>query len=146
MFDIEFTADAPEPQEDGWVSLCGRITLGDYRERFLAPINFWQREDYERQWLEAARRILGESDRTGFFTTPYEFWWTMWRSGDRVYVHEEVITDERYAGPYDGSAPYHIIADRVTHTEEGQPVSEWEITLDDVRGFVERRQRPAVPA
>lgn len=62
----------------------------------------------------------------------------MWRG---VYVHEEIITAERYVSPRDGPVPHHIIADHVTSTEDGDPISEWEISVADVRAFVERRQR-----
>lgn len=147
MFNIEFIADAPEPQEEGWLGLWGRVTLGAHREQFLAPIGSWQRLDYERQWLEAARRLLGEADRTGFFTVPYQCWWTMWRDGTQVWVHEELITtEERDAGPYRRTVPYHIIEDRVTHTEDGQLISAWMISLDDVRAFVVRREQTSLPA
>ena len=136
MFHIEFIDHEPELQEDGWLGLWGRITLGEYEERFLAPVGYWSRADYERQWLEAARRLLRSADRTGFFTAPYRFWWTMWRDGERVFVHEELITPERYAGPYDGTPPYQIIEDRVTHNDEGEQISEWEISLQDIRAYL----------
>jgi hypothetical protein len=146
MFNIEFIADEPEAQEDGGVGLWGRTTLGEYQERFIAPLGFWSRADYERQWLEAARRLLGPADRTGFFTSAYQFWWTMWREGERVWVHEELITAERYAGPYDGPMPYHLIGDRVTVPEGERPVSEWVIGLDDIQAYVERREASRFPA
>ena len=130
---------------DDWVALWGRITLGDHVEGFAAPIDFWRREDYERQWLEAARRLLGGSDRTGFFTAVYWTWWTMWREGERVFVHEEIILEDRFAGPYDGTAPYHIIRDRTTHSEDGDEISTWEVALDDVRAYVKRREAAAFP-
>ena len=46
MFHIEFIDDEPELQEDGWLGLWGRITLGEYEERFLAPVGYWSRADY----------------------------------------------------------------------------------------------------
>ena len=139
MFDIAFSTDEPELQDEGWYGLWGRTTLGSHSERFLAPLGHWHRADYERQWIEAAQRLLETSDRTGFFTDAFRFWWTMWREGERVYVHEELL-GERLAGITDLSAvPYHLIEDRVTHTEVGEQVSEWELALSDLRAFVERR-------
>lgn len=141
MFDIAFIRDQPELDDEGQPILWGRVDLGDYSERFTAPLGLWQRADYERHWLDAARRLLGESDRTAFFTWAYGMWWTMWREGNRVFVHEELMVPERYSGPYDGVVPYHIIGDRVTDCEHEHPISEWEIALDDLRAFVERRAR-----
>ena len=140
MFDIAFIADEPVLEEEAWLSLCGRITLGDYSECFWAPLDPWRRADYERQWLDAAHRLLHEADRTGFFTQAYWMWWTMWREGSRVFVHEEFIPPERYGGPYDGSVPYHIIGPRGTHSDDGEMVSEWEISVDDIREFLGRRK------
>lgn len=57
MFDIEFLSDSPEQadeQQPDISVLRGRVTLGDFRETFLASLGEWTREGYERQWLEAA--------------------------------------------------------------------------------------------
>jgi hypothetical protein len=147
VFDIEFTRDEAELQEDGSYGLWGRITLGDYAEEFLVPIGPWLRRDYERQWIEAARRLLGATARAGFFTDAFRAWWTMWREGERVYVHEELLVGGRMAGVTDFSvAPYELITGHRTHTEDGQAISEWEIRAGDVRDFVERRAGSYVPA
>jgi hypothetical protein len=146
VFDIAFIGDTPELQEDDWHGLWARTTLGAYEERFLAPVDHFPRAAYERQWLEAAERLLGASDRTGFFTSFYQFWWAMWREGETVYVQQELIIPERYPGPTDGRAPYEIIEDRYTVSEDGYHISEWQIHLDDIRDFVARRRAPASPA
>jgi hypothetical protein len=140
VFDIDFTREEAELQEEGWYGLWGRITLADHTEDFLAPLGPWQRRDYERQWIEAARRLLGNGDRTAFFTDAFRFWWTMWREGERVYVHEEFLVGGRLTGVTDfTTTPYALIQDRATHTEDGQRISEWEISTGEVREFVERR-------
>ena len=145
MFDIAFTSDTPEPQDDdgvGWDRLRGRTTLGAYAEEFLAPLGLWQRAEYERQWIEAARRVLGPAARAAFFTTAFQFWWAMWREDEIIYMHEEFLTPERLARVTDyGAAPYHLLEDRRTHSEDGAPISEWQISVADVRAFVERRAR-----
>jgi hypothetical protein len=145
LFDIAFITDIPERQEVngvGWEALRGRITLGDYTEEFIAPQGHWNRAAYELQWLEAASRVLGPAGRAGFFTSAFRFWWAMWREGEVVFVHEEFLTPERLAGVADGSvAPYHLIEDRRTHSEAGMPISEWQISVADIRAFVERRSR-----
>jgi hypothetical protein len=145
MFEIAFIDDVPEYRDDGWRGLWGGVTFGAFQERFVAPVERWTRVDYERQWLEAARRLLGEADRTGFVTAPYRFWWTAWREGERVFIHQEFFVPGRYAEPYDGRTPYEIIGARRTQSEDGR-VSEWEVTLGDIRDFVARREAPPVPA
>jgi CdiI N-terminal domain len=98
MFDIAFTSDAPEQQPDGWVGLWGRTQLGACAEDFLAPLGPWQRADYERQWIEAARRLLGPASRAAFFTASFRFWWVLWREGEEVIAHEELLLPERLEG------------------------------------------------
>jgi hypothetical protein len=140
VFDIRFTTSEPEVQEDGWLGLWGETVLRDYRERFLAPLGPWSRGDYERQWIEAAGRLLGSEARAGFFTTAFQFWWVMWREGERIFVQEEFLTPERLEGLTDpGRAPYHLIAERVTESEDGEEVSQWEIGASEVQAFLSRR-------
>lgn len=146
MFDIRFTTVAPEPQEDGWDGLWGETVLGDYRERFLAPLGPWRREDYERQWIEAAGLLLGANARAGFFTVAFQFWWEMWREGERVFVHEALLTADRLEGVTDGTrAPYQVIGKRLTETEDGEQISEWELSAAEVRDFLARRGSGHIP-
>ncbi len=84
-------------------------------------------------------------DRTAFVTVPFQFWWTMWREAEDVVVHEELLTAERYSGPYDGGVPYRLIAERPSESEDGDQVSEWRVSIADIRDFVERRVSQYVP-
>jgi len=152
MFDIAFTTDIPERQEDtdelgadaSYDALWCRTTLGDDWESFLAPLGHpWARADYERHWLEAARRLVDGAERTAFFTQAFWMWWAMWREGEDVYVHEQILPAERYAalgpGPLDLTrAPYALLGPRETHTKEGQAISEWRSRMGDIPAFVAR--------
>lgn len=148
MFDLEFISDEPEPQDEGadaWLALRGRATLGDYKEEFLAPIGYWTRGDYERQWIAAARRLLTGADRTGFFTQALRFWWVIWREGGDVFVHEQILVEDASFGPLDPADPYRQIGERYTVSEDGEQVSEWRLEIADIEGFVERRAAQYVP-
>jgi hypothetical protein len=149
MFDIEFVSDSPEPADDELpdaMVLRGRTTIGDLTETFLAPLGFWSREDYEQQWIEAARRLLQGADRTGFFTEAMWRWWTMWVAGDEVVVHEQILVPEALIEPLDPTDPYRQIGERETHSEDGEPISEWRLALSDIQEFVERRASQYRPA
>ena len=142
MFDIEFIADEPEHVDEGehaWVALRGRTTLGDYQEEFLAPLGTWSRAEYQRQWIEAARRLLVGADRTGFFTSAWQFWWVMWRDGQAVYVHEQLMVEDTLIAPFDPADPYRQIGERYTISEDGDAVSEWRLEFADIEAFVARR-------
>jgi hypothetical protein len=139
VFDIRFLDAPPEPREEGGLGLWGEITLGEYREPFLAPLALWSREQYERQWREAAERLLRGADRTAFFSAAWQFWWTMARDGEDVLVQEEIITGERVemlgVTPEPGYAPYELLEPIRLQTEDGEDISTWRVTLADVASF-----------
>jgi hypothetical protein len=89
--------------------------------------------------MEAARRLLEGRDRTGFFTEAMWRWWTMWLEGPAVIVHEQILVPEALIEPLDPTDPYRQIGERQTHSEDGHPISEWRLTVSDIREFVERR-------
>jgi len=148
-FDIRFIGDRPESLaeflgEGAW-GLRGRITLGDYAEEFVALLRTWSREDYERQWMEAARRLLEGADRTAFFTSAYEFRWTLWRVGERVYAQEHFLAVEGFPEPFDPDDLYTHIQDRRTRTDDGTAISEWTLDLAGIAAFVARARHPPAP-
>jgi hypothetical protein len=145
-FDIRFISDHAESLEEflgkGARGLRGRITLGDYAEEFLALQGTWHRADYERHWLQAAQRLLQGADRTAFFTSAFEFRWTLWRVRDRVYAQEHFLAAPGFPEPFDASDLYTHIQDRRTRTEDGTSISEWTLDLASVAAFVARAEAP----
>ena len=143
MFDIAFVGTEPELQDEGWYGLWGQLTIGDYRESFLASLSLWSRADYERQWVEAATRLVRGKERSAFFTSAFQFWWTMWSDGVTVRVHEELFTGERLeplgSSPNTSVTPYHLIDSYQSMTEDGEPISEWQLALDDIHAYLARR-------
>ena len=146
MFDISFLGTEPELQEEGWYGLTGRVSIGEYRESFLASLEVWSREQYEAQWLEAAARLVAGEERSAFFTSAFQSWWAMWRQGALVHVHEELIVPQRFAtlGPTPDltRAPYQLLGPYAAVGQDGEPISEWQFSLDDVREYLRRRSRP----
>jgi hypothetical protein len=149
VFDIEFIGNEPEhldEGEDAWVALRGRTTLGDYQEEFLASLGHWSPADYQRQWIEAARRLLGGADRTGFFTSAFQFWWVMWRDGEMVYAREQLLVEDTLIAPFDATDLYRQIGRRASVSEDGNQISEWRLRVADIEAFVTRRAGTYVPA
>ena len=142
MFDIRFTSAAPEPLEEGGAGLWGELILGDEREGFLAPLVLWQRADYERQWAEAAARLLGGAATSAFVTVAWHSWWPMWRMGDHVRVQEHLLLDEFLAplGPTPDvqHTPYELIEPHPTDLSDGHRVSTWIVSLADIATFAAR--------
>ena len=130
MFDIAFLDAEPEVQEEGWLALRGRIVFGDFEEEFLAPLDPWSRPQYERQWIEAARRIVsGEFGSTAFVSSAFQFIWTMWLAGEEVLVQEKLLMKDTLIAPFDPSDPYRQIGAHQSESEDGMRISEWRITV-----------------
>src|SRR5262249_26362363 len=136
VFDIAFAVGEPELQDEGWYGLWGSVTLGDYRESFLASLSLWSPRDYEQQWLDAATRLIRGEERSAFFTSAFQFWWVMWRDVEAVRVHEEVLTPERLEelgpSPDTSQAPYQLIRPYRSVTEEGEAIAEWHLSVADI--------------
>lgn len=114
--------------------------MGDESEQFLASLEHWTREDYERQWQEAAQRLLDGEERTAFFTSAFGFWYAMWQDTGEIRVHHELLLAERLETlpqPIDLTrTPYDLIEEYSRTTEDGEAISEWRLTLPDIAQFV----------
>jgi hypothetical protein len=145
VFDIAFIPGEPpyEDEEEGWSGLWGRTVLGDFTERFVAPTARWSREDYERQWIDAAERLLRGEPSSAFTVEAGWIWWTAWREDGEVIVQQRYLVTDEMAPARTAEAsrmPYELVGQRGGATEEGLSVSEWRVSLDDVRDFVARRR------
>ena len=139
MFDISFVADQPEHMEGGHQVLLGRTVLGGFSEEFLASLEVWSPSDYEAHWLDAATRLMRGEQRTGFWTSAFQFWWIMWRDGDLIYVREQILVGEGLSASFDPKDPYSHIGPRQTDHAVGETPSEWLLRIDDVAAFIARR-------
>lgn len=149
MFDIAFIPGEPpfegkdEDEEEEWTGLWGRTVMGDFSERFIAPIGFWQRDDYERQWIDGAERLLRGESPSAFVVEAGRIWWTAWREGADVFVHQRFLVLDEMAPAWTAmpaDLPYALIGPRHTHSDEGTTISQWRVSVDDMRDFVARRR------
>jgi len=146
MFDIAFIDDEPPYlDEEGWTGLGANIKLGDFSERFVAPIGLWQRVDYERQWIDGARRLIEGKRESAFVAEAGRLWWTAWRVGQQVLVQQRLLVDDSMARAWAADLqdlPYNLVGQRDTVSNDGEPLSEWKVTLPDLRAFVSRQPSP----
>lgn len=143
MFDIAFIPGEPPFEDEEGTGRWGCTVMGGFSERFVAPDGWWRPADYERQWIEGAERLLRGESPSAFVVEAGRIWWIAWREGADVFVHQRYLVEAsmapaRTALPAD--LPYHLIGPRSTHTAEGTRISEWRVSLDDVRDFVARRR------
>lgn len=141
MFAIELIGN---PQiECGELAARGRITLGEFSEEFVAPLVFWTEKDYRRQWHEAAARILNGCARSCFVAAMREspldgviFLWPAYKDGEAVYIQNELLLPELVRGSFDPLNPYAQVDERRTMTDEGEQISEWQVSVGDIARFL----------
>ncbi len=143
MFDIKFTSNLPR-KVYGEEVLDAEIVIGSFSEQFTIPIGFWTKKDYINQWCAAAESLLNEpfEASTALLTSMYEpqsvnflFSWILYKTDKTIYVQNSILN-------LDGAQKFELenlnsyIPDRETETDEGQKISEWEISQDDLKGFI----------
>lgn len=151
MFDLYF-AEGPAVNDEGWWHAVGTIVLGDDRDGFEISLEWWGRAAYEQQWLGAAKRLASGADRVMFLVSyngpdaAFHFGWPAWRAGDRVHVQNMLVLTEQLPAPFNPDEADRSVGVRETMSEDGERISEWDVSLADVRAFVDRRSAPLFPA
>lgn len=127
----------------------GEITIGNHKEGFMIPVDYWQIEDYENQWKEGLERIKNHD--TSCFVTRignpkeglYAMFWPLYKVGNMVYVREHLLIDEILDIliednelpvelkniEFNNQTCYQFITPRTNEISE-HPASEWSVNLD----------------
>lgn len=120
----------------------GTIQIGDFSERFEADLSYWTVNQYKASWCKAAALLVAGNDKAAFITSitdpvtaNFIFWWIAYRSRARIYLQQQVLFMQELHQPFDPHTPSLYIAPRSKVDEEGNKISEWEISMDDIRGF-----------
>ena len=131
-----------ERDDDG--ERAGRIVIGDFEEGFLAPTEYWDADDYRRQWLEAARRFAEGADRSCFVTQAEDDfleWWKVYRVDAKAVFRNQHIHFDEIAGGFDYERLYEIIPDHAVLGEDGLAVSERVLDAAALERFVRTHGR-----
>jgi contact-dependent growth inhibition (CDI) system CdiI-like immunity protein len=145
-----------DPEEKGRVGL---LLLGDHKERFVVHMDIWSKGDYVFQWKRALKRVLS-GDQSALITdmhTPttsnHLVWWPMWKFGDAVVFHNQLLffkkheilwcrSPERRKGHSVGPSPvdvdtlYKFVGQRESQSPDGRPLSEWRVPVREIRDFL----------
>jgi len=120
----------------------GLIVLGDWREDFLASLYQWSKEDYERQWRFAIRSFLEGEKKSALITeflppevASHLVWWPMYLVGETVFVQNHLLVYDQLSLPFSLESVFSCVPERRTVSEEGQKISEWAVSLSDIRTF-----------
>lgn len=120
----------------------GQITLGTFVEEFDSILSVWDLERYERQWTEGIQRLLDDGSKSCLITSlwgdsnGYGFnWWPLYRVGDQVVAQNALIWDpaiQLLYSNFDPNDPYRFIPEHRSVTEEGQQISEWYVSFNEI--------------
>ena len=138
---FELTIGTEIFEEDGSRFYVGRIRLGEFAEDFRASAALWLPDCYQAQWRAAAKALTSGAVREAFVTSfanpdaSYNVVWPAWRVGATVYVQNRLVFRDQLEGPFNPNAAAEVVGDRELFSEDGSPLSEWAITVDDLAVF-----------
>jgi hypothetical protein len=140
MFELVFL-DEPVPgyslgtdQQAGYA----QITIQEFREKLIIPLDHWSREDYRRQWLDGASRVVMQGANTSaLFTEMYDFslshyapvCWQLYKEGDTVYVQNRWLPRKTLPRNFDPFNWYDNLPPQKISTPEGDQISVWKTTI-----------------
>ena len=132
-----------EPAPEGESVRSGLITIGSYRERFIAPIHYWDESQYRRHWQTALTGIVAGSSKSALITSMYEpasanfiFWWPMYRLDDTVYFQNQILFLGELETPFDPNDPFRFVRERTIVNSDGEQISEWSAPITDLESFL----------
>lgn len=121
----------------------GVIQLGSHQEVFHAVLGFWSAEEYRASWIAALRRLVSGAEVSCLLTSvsnpeEAEFFtaWPLYRSGDDVYVQNQLIFVDELGHDFDPDAPWESVGPHASVDEDGNRISEWRLDRADIEGFI----------
>lgn len=122
----------------------GNIKIGAFTEKFEIDLSYWNKEKYQQHWIESIKRLSFYNEDTSCLITSmrdpntanFIFWWLLYRKKEKILIQNQVFFLNDIKKPFHVNNPYEHISERETATEDGTLISEWEITLDDIKKFL----------
>ena len=143
-FSIAFTGF---DDEDPLVAF-GELRLGEHSERFQSVLGFWEPADYRVIWMAGLRRLLSGASVSCLATSVLDpaaanfiEVWPLYRQDDDVYVQNHLLLLDELPHKFDPAAPWDSIGPRSVIDEDGQEISEWRITVGEIREFLESQRQ-----
>jgi hypothetical protein len=121
----------------------GRIQIGDFQEKFEINVSFWEPKNYVNHWNRSILRIANKEEKSCLITSlsdprnsNFIFWWPMYRDKDKVFIQNGVLFLDEVSDSFTLENPYENIPDRETVSEDGEPISEWEIGIESLKNYL----------
>ncbi len=122
----------------------GCIQLGGFSERFAAALDYWRRQDYERQWARALPRAVRDGQVSALITSMADpsrpgivHWWPLYPLGSgEIAVQNHLVLLSELHEAFDPTNPYQHVRIRRVVDEDGNAISEWHVSRADVELFL----------
>jgi len=147
-FCIEVETETPPKTQFDELCLVGRIVLGEFSETFNLPIDYWQLTDYYRQWRNALVAFIDGQSPVCLVTAmrnpvsaSFIDTWAVYTEKSSVVLQNQIILCDQLDSDFLDRGTYEFVEPRETETEDGDPISEWQVPLSSVRQFLAVLQR-----
>ncbi len=121
------------------IAIEGFIGRGEFQESFLAPIDYWTREDYESSWVKNLDRI--QNGDNGIFVTEvsdpktarlFTVWPVVWVARSALLTHKLILRES-------ATILFHPdnlakLVDFADIAESIANISTWRLSDDDISG------------
>jgi CdiI N-terminal domain len=139
-FSIAFTGfDEQDP-----LVATGELRLGKDHENFQSVLGFWSVDEYQQSWTAGLQRLLAGESTSCLATSVsdpasanFVEVWPLYRRGPDVFVQNSLLFLDQLSHEFDPAAPWQSVAPRSVVDEDGQVISEWRVSVDDIRDFLE---------
>ena len=119
------------------------ISIRDFQEQFLTPLDYWNRMDYECHWRSSLSSILDSSLPTCLITaisnpeqSNFINWWLLYPVGVEIYLRNHILFLADLRESFDPYNPSQFIPKREVFNEDGELISEWSVSFDEIRSFL----------
>jgi hypothetical protein len=140
MFGI-FTENKSFKSEFNETVLPASITIGEFKEGMLIPVDYWSIKQYYASWLSSLKKgIYGKNNATLVVSmyspkvANFLFSWVLYFRQENIIVQNKIIfLDEIKNFSIDKINEY---TSEYEAYSEGEKVSEWYTTIDEIKEFM----------
>lgn len=122
--------------------LPAKIIIGDFDEGMQIPLTHWNIKQYQESWVETIKQGLKKGDHSVLAVSMYNpetvnfiFSWVLYYKKTQVIIQNKMI----FAGEIQDFSIRKLneYAGKYEAYSDGEKVSEWYTTVDEVRVFLE---------
>lgn len=136
MFNIELVGNKHEIIESVFYRRF-KIVIGDFEETIISPLSYWSVDDYTRHWKDQLTKFVRDGQNKTFLITEMQNletanfirWWVAYREEDSIYFQEQLFFIDELECKFSIENALSFIGDRQTVNEDGDEISEWEISI-----------------